>query len=218
MKTGHHMPMIRERVSTQGMIRPLEQEEDLPAFKLSPQLVGTIPEIVLMRYMAAKQAADLRFASTIKGIEKARARNIERASRDLALHAAAVQRAVGGVNGASVSDAGAGVWRLAWALDADEHPPPSSIVGRLDTEEALRFARAADKRWLVELTAAAGGNGGQGSDPPSLSSRRSAGAAAMIAVWFTTKLQRTAAVEQERGGNAGVSVNRAQVVRSVEVF
>ena len=208
--------MIRERVSTQGMIRPLEHEEDLPAFKLSPQRVGTIPEIVLVRYMAAKQAADQRFASTIKGIEKARVRNVERASRDLALHAAAVRRVASGVKGTSVSGAGAGVWRLAWALDADEHPPPSSIVGRLDTEEALRFARAADKRWLVEFTAAAGSDGGQRSGPQSLSSWRSAGAATMIAVWFTAKLQRTAVVEQER--DVGVSVNRAEAVRSVEVF
>jgi len=201
----HHRPMIRERVSTQGIIRPLEHEEDLPAFGLSPQLVGIIPESVLERYMAAKQAADQRFASTIKGIERARARNIERASRDLAQRAAAVRRyfrAAGGTNERA--------WRLGWALDADECPPPSSIVGRLDTEEALRFARAADRRWLLEPAAVAGGGGGQG-----LTASSSSSAAAMIAVWFTTKLQRTrtSIVEKE-----GISVNRAEIDRSVQVF
>lgn len=193
--------MIRERVSTQGIIRPLEQEEDLPAFRLSPQLIGITPEVVLERYMAAKQAADQKFASTIKSIEKARMRNIERASQDFAQRAAALQcylRSAGGAGGEA--------WRLAWALDADERPPPSSIVGRLDTEEAMRFAQAADKQWLLEYTAAAGGGGGK-----DLGSWRSAGAAALIAVWFAAKLQRT-------NVDAGVSVSRAEVVRSVEVF
>ena len=66
--------MIRERVLTQGIIRPLEYDEDLPAFKLC-----ITPATVLERYMAAKQAADWKFAS----IEKARMRNIERASQRL---------------------------------------------------------------------------------------------------------------------------------------
>ncbi|KAF8260352.1 hypothetical protein EI94DRAFT_913479 [Lactarius quietus] len=204
--SGDYMPMIRERVSTQGIIRPLEREEDLPAFKLSPQLVGVIPESVLERYMAAKQAADQKFASTIKGIEKARARNIERASQDFARRAAGLRRRFR-TAGSGASGVEGGVWRLAWALDADEHPPPSSIVGRLDTEEAWRFARAADRRWLLEYKTVAGG-GGPGA--PSLGSWKSAGAAAMMAVWFNTKLQRTS-------NDAGVSMSKAEVVRSVEV-
>jgi len=196
--------MIRERVSTQGMIRPLEHEDDLPAFRLSPQLIGIIPESVLDRYMAAKQAADQKFASTIKGIEKARLRNVERASRDLAQRATALRRRY-----LRLAGAGGGVWRLAWALDADERPPPSSIVGRLDTEEALRFAQAADTRWLLEFTA-----GGQGLST-SLSSWRNAGAAAMMAILFTSKLQRTGVVVEQEGGRVH---GGGEVVRSVEVF
>ena len=192
LKSGDHKPMIRERVSTQGIIRPLEHEEDLPAFKLSPQLIGITPEIVLERYMAAKQAADQKFASTIKSIEKARMRNIERASQDFAQRAVALQP--GSASG------GGEAWRLAWALDADERPPPSSIVGRLDFEEAMQFAQAADKKF----TAAAGGGAGK-------DSWRTAGAAALIAVWFSAKLQRTSI-------HAKGSMNRAEIVRSVEVF
>jgi hypothetical protein len=197
--------MIRERVSTQGIIRPLEHQEDLPAFRLSPQLIGTTPDIVLERYMAAKQAADQKFASTIRGIEKARMRNIERASQDFAQRTAALRRyfrSAGGVGGGEA-------WRLAWALDADERPPPSSIVGRLDTEEALRFAQAADKKRMLEFTAAAAGGGEKGLGT-NLGSWKGAGAAALIAVWFTAKLQRTSV-------DTGVSVSRAEVVRSVEV-
>ena len=115
--------MIRERVSTSGMIRPLEHEDDLPTFRLSPQLFGITPVIILVR--AAKQAADQKVASTIKSIEKARVRNIEFASQDFAQRAAVLQPGSAG---------GGEAWRLMWALDADEHPPPSSIVGRLDTE------------------------------------------------------------------------------------
>ena len=74
-----------------------------------------------------------------------------------------------------------------------------------DTEEAMRFAHAVDKEWLLELTAAAAGSGG-GKD----SSWRT-GAAALIAVLFSAMLQRT-------GVHAGVSVNRADVVKSVELF
>ena len=77
-KSVDQKPMIRERVSTQGIIRPHKREEDLPAFKLSgdPQLIGVTPVTVLERYMAAKQAV----ASTINNIENARMRNIECAS------------------------------------------------------------------------------------------------------------------------------------------
>ena len=38
-------------------------------------------------------------------------------------------------------------WSVAWALeDALERPPPSSLVARCDTAEALALARAATKR------------------------------------------------------------------------
>ena len=122
--------------------------------------------------MAAEQAADQTFALTIKGIEKARMRNIGRASPDFAQRAAALQLGSAG---------GEGTRRLVWAQNVDECPPPSNIVGRPDNEEAMRFARVADKKWLLELTAAAAGSsGGGGKDP-----WRTAGAADLIAVRFS---------------------------------
>ena len=57
-----------------------------------------------------------------------------RVSQDLAQHAAALQP---GSTGGSEE-----AWRRARALDADERPPPSSIVGRLDTEGAMRWTQA----------------------------------------------------------------------------
>ena len=43
-----------------------------------------------------------------------------------------------------------GSWSWAWALDADERPPPSSIVARRDTQEAVELARIADQAVLAE--------------------------------------------------------------------
>lgn len=36
-------------------------------------------------------------------------------------------------------------WTWAWAIDGNEHPPPSSIVARRDTEEARRLSKIADQ-------------------------------------------------------------------------
>ena len=47
--------------------------------------------VVLERYIAAKQATEQKFASTIRSIENAHMRDIERASQDLAQRAAALQ-------------------------------------------------------------------------------------------------------------------------------
>lgn len=141
--------MIRERVSTQGITRTLEHEDDLPAFSIPSKLVGVIPEGVLQRYLAGKENAEKKFTSITKTIEKERARNVERARNELAQRAAALRPYLSrGGHGAPSS-----TWRFAWALDASECPPPSSIAGRLDTEEALRQAQAKDQCLLLGVAA-----------------------------------------------------------------
>ncbi|KAI0301664.1 Alpha/Beta hydrolase protein [Multifurca ochricompacta] len=221
----HNKGMIRERVSTQGVVRPLEDESKLPAFQLASSDVGVIQESVLRRYLAAKEQADQKFASTIKSIEKQRARNVERASRELAQRASALRDVLrhgvgcchynnsdgGGGDGDGDGDDGMEKshhryrWRLAWALDPEERPPPSSIVGRLDTEEASRLARAADQGLLLllgALTIGAGNGGrvtgsssssgsgsGSGSTLTGLGGSLRSGAAAIMAAFFAVKLQ-----------------------------
>ncbi len=135
--------MIRERVSTQGIIRPLEPENELPALALPSDVIGIIQESVLRRYLAAKEQADQKFASIIRGVEQQRARNIDRACKDLALRTSTLRRSSTGYHAAPSSR-----WRLAWAVDPSERPPPSSISGRLDMEEALGFARELDRGLL----------------------------------------------------------------------
>ncbi len=149
--------MIRERVSTQGIIRPLDPELELPAMQVPPELVGSLSEHAMRRYVAGHARLEKKFARAIRRIEKHRLRNIDRASRDTNRHLAALQHYLDRER----TDAEAGVeasWNLAWALDADECPPPSSIVARRDTEEALKLARVADKAVLASERSLSGNN------------------------------------------------------------
>jgi hypothetical protein len=153
--------MIRERVSTRGLIRPLEPETDLPAMQVPLDHIGKLPERAIERYVKSKERSDKKFAQTIKRIEKKRLRNIDRASRDMNQHIAALQHYLDRESQAPVATSslrGTGTdrmtrstsyWNMAWALDEDERPPPSSIIARRDTEEALKLARIADKAVLA---------------------------------------------------------------------
>ena len=145
--------MIRERVSIHGIIRPLEPEPELPAMQVSPELIGTPSEHALGRYIAGNARFKKKFARTLRRIAKQRQQNLERSSRDTQLHVTALQhylereRTDGNING-----------HMDWELDADERPPPSSIVARRDTDEALRLARVADKAVLASEQALSANN------------------------------------------------------------
>jgi hypothetical protein len=144
-KSAVHQDMIRERVSTQGIIRPLEPEPELPAMQLPPELIGTLSEHAIRRYATGHARFAKKFARAIRHIEKQRLRNIDRACRDMDQHIAALQHYLDREK-TGAADAN---WTLAWALDADERPPPSSIVARRDTTEALKLARVADQAVLA---------------------------------------------------------------------
>ncbi|KAI0291222.1 hypothetical protein B0F90DRAFT_1778139 [Multifurca ochricompacta] len=148
--------MIRERVSTHGVIRPLEPESELLAMQVPPELIGTISELAIRRYIKGQEVINKKFSRTIKRIEKQRLRNIDRSNANMTQHIAALryyldkERKGGGSDGAgSGGNAEAFItppsWNMAWALDVDERPPPSSIVARRDTAEALKLARVADE-------------------------------------------------------------------------
>ncbi|KAF8267914.1 hypothetical protein EI94DRAFT_1728993 [Lactarius quietus] len=153
-RSATHQDMIRERVSIQGIIRPLEPEPELPAMQMSPELVGTLSEHALRRYITGHARFTKKFARAIRHIEKQRMRNIDRATRDTDQHIAALQHYLDREQ-TGTPDAN---WTLAWALDADERPPPSSIVARRDTAEALKLARVADKAVLASERALSANN------------------------------------------------------------
>jgi hypothetical protein len=156
--------MIRERVSTQGVIRPLEPPSSLSSLQVPPHVVGKLSELTIRRYRDAKSKFDIKFSSVLETIEKHRTKNIEAANKDTLrniAHLASRQRAPDSNSGAPPASppkrvpprygiaeglmVAAGSWSWAWALDTDERPPPSSIVSRRDTEEARLLARIADE-------------------------------------------------------------------------
>lgn len=148
--------MIRERVSTQGIIRPLEPESELHAFEVRPEAIGTLSERSVRRYINARADFDKRFAGTIKTIEKTRRRNLEHAKDDTKRSMGIFQRAFTLEENQSAENetrhgiadglkASSGSWGWGWALDGNEHPPPSSIVSRRDTTEARHLAKIADQ-------------------------------------------------------------------------
>ncbi|KAH7909353.1 hypothetical protein BJ138DRAFT_1010974 [Hygrophoropsis aurantiaca] len=158
--------MIRERVSTRGVIRPLEAESELDAFHVPSEIIGVLSELAVRRYIEGKAKFDKKFAKEIHVIEKHRKRNLELAQREGHKNMIHLQ---GSMNGRDKTgelstnkaireglEAGSGFW--AWALDADERPPPSSIVCRRDTDEARRFAQIADQAVLQDETQMSGNN------------------------------------------------------------
>ncbi|KAI0079263.1 alpha/beta-hydrolase [Panus rudis PR-1116 ss-1] len=158
--------MIRERVSTRGVVRPLEPESELAAFSLPQELIGVVSELAIRRYLDGRTKFDKKFKRAAKAIARHRKRNLELAKQDAANHMTRLQhylahddeekhRRLPGVKEALLEN---GSWSWAWALDADEHPPPSSIVARRDTKEAVRLARIADQSVLVDENTMSGNN------------------------------------------------------------
>src|ERR1700761_5451823 len=99
--------MIRERVSIQGTIRPLEPETELPAMQVPSERIGTPSDHALRRYIAGHARFEKKFARAIQRIAKDRQR----------------QRAQQHDDDSAGRD----------MLSADEHPPAGSIVARRDT-------------------------------------------------------------------------------------
>ena len=121
--------MIRECVTTHGVIRPLEPERDLPALH-DPSHLGLISPRWAQIYLAGIQRHEKKYAGTMRQI----ARRRERAIALLRSQDSATEQGTGGGEG----------WSAAWALeDSEERPPPSSLVARCDTAEALALARSA---------------------------------------------------------------------------
>lgn len=155
--------MIRERISTQGIIRPLEPEAELDAFQIPNDMIGGISELIIRRYNNSRSKFDTKFASSIKAIEKHRRQNLQRSKKDTIRNMAVLQNSLetsetAGDNQTDQTKKGikdglipsSGSWSWAWALDGLERPPPSSIVSRRDTGEARRLANIADQSVLQE--------------------------------------------------------------------
>ncbi|KIK95764.1 hypothetical protein PAXRUDRAFT_826684 [Paxillus rubicundulus Ve08.2h10] len=157
--------MIRERVSTRGIIRLLEPAEQLDALRVPPELIGVLSERAVRRYLEGKALFDKKYAKEMLTVEKHRNRNIDLAKKDISknlVHLQELQKGKGKDNAKEGTkyfrdglESSTGNW--GWAL-ADERPPPSSIVSRRDTDEARRLARIADQAVLHDEARMNGNN------------------------------------------------------------
>jgi len=134
-KSPEHQDMIRERVSIHGVIRPLEAEQDLPALQVQPEALGTISELWVHRYVAGTEYYEKKFATHAKQIAKRRERAIAKLHLRRSSHPRSTEEPEAEVSASSTG------WSLAWALEADERPPPSSLVARHDMAEARAPAK-----------------------------------------------------------------------------
>ncbi|KAF8633454.1 hypothetical protein AX17_004623 [Amanita inopinata Kibby_2008] len=142
-------PMIRERVSTQGIIRPLEPESELVACNMPSDVIGRLSERAIRRYLESSAKFNRKFARQKKTVEKHRRQNLDRAEKDAIKNLQAWEDSVTkrsdseATPGELVPSPSNGGWD--WVLDSDEKPPPSSIVARRDTDEARKLAEIADR-------------------------------------------------------------------------
>jgi hypothetical protein len=154
--------MIRERVSTKGVVRPLEHETEIGALQL--QCVGQLSEHTINRFLKEREIFDKKFSNTLKSIEKHRRRNLERSKHDMNKWLGFLRQFLHKSDDEAETEKRiesvilSPRWNWAWALDEEEDPPPSSIVSRRDTEEARKLAEVADQAVLGEDNSLSGNN------------------------------------------------------------
>jgi len=153
--------MIRERVSTSGIVRHLEPEGELAACRMPHDRVAQLSEETIRQYLVNKQKFDQRFGHTKEAIEKKRQHNLAEAEKDTIKRITVLHQSIGqkrteargeeGREDVSLErNAGQRVllssprWAWSWVLDEWENPPPSSLVARRDTEEARELAAVVD--------------------------------------------------------------------------
>lgn len=139
---------IRERVSTKGIVQPMEPEGEIKALKMPVGTVGVINELSAKRYLEAQALWDKKFKDTLKTVSKQRQKNLEhsevedKARLDRLTESAPFQKGdIDEVNKVLNSSN----WSWAWVHAGDENPPSAAIVARRDTAEARRLSKIADE-------------------------------------------------------------------------
>ncbi|CDZ97386.1 Arylacetamide deacetylase [Phaffia rhodozyma] len=161
--------IIRERVSTTGVLRPLEPEADLPGLHVPFDELAKIKELPAKRYLTGQALWDKKFAHAATKVERERKKNIHKSQEDgmkvksriveqWTKHAAERQHARGELNRQEQAENEADqesedeerIFLLDYVggkfnwLFKGESPPPSAVVSRRDTNEARKLAKIAD--------------------------------------------------------------------------
>ncbi|KAJ3812059.1 hypothetical protein F5876DRAFT_75249 [Lentinula aff. lateritia] len=86
---------IRKRVSTQGVLRPLEPFSNLLAFSIPPQLISVISERAVRRYIAGRTFFEHKFSGMKKkAIEQRRRKHLQKARKDTTRNMSALKGSV----------------------------------------------------------------------------------------------------------------------------
>lgn len=137
----------------------MEPRLEMDALRLPAELIGSISEPVIRRFMKYRDVFDNKFSHTVKSVERHRRQNLERAKADTIKRMSSLRQTLRRdvraprspgeqrLKEGLISSPG---WGWAWALDEGEDPPPSSLVSRRDTEEARKLAEIADQAFLGE--------------------------------------------------------------------
>lgn len=137
--------MLRERVATNGQIRPLEDESELTALNWPTEMTCVITEPCARRYLEGQAIWDQKYAKTAKKVAVQREKQIRQAQKETERLVAEMEARLkknpqsASVDGPGATDDTMGHALLnapsfswAWALEG-ENPPPSSLVARRDT-------------------------------------------------------------------------------------
>lgn len=147
--------MLRERVATNGQIRPLEDESKLTALNWPTEMTCVITEPCARRYLEGQAIWDQKYAKAAKKVAAQREKQIQRAQKETEKLVVEMEARLkkgsqfaGAAPGNSDDAPASGVeatdnatghallnapsFSWAWALEG-ENPPPSSLVSRRDT-------------------------------------------------------------------------------------
>lgn len=162
--------MIRERVATNGAIRPLEDESSIPACVMKLDQICVLNEESVRRYLKGQEIWERKFAKVARTIEGRRQKHLNLSTKDGRRTMDKIRRQLH-IAGEGQSPAlatepdttadenhavdlncvmektvlGSRQWKWGWALEG-ETPPPSSIVARGDTAEARSLGQFADRQ------------------------------------------------------------------------
>ncbi|BGP52936.1 hypothetical protein JCM8202v2_000493 [Rhodotorula sphaerocarpa] len=74
--------MIRERVSIDGVVRPMEPEDSMSMLHLEIEDLGVIKEAPVKRYLAGKAVLERRFKKTYKKVQKQREKHLRKSMQE----------------------------------------------------------------------------------------------------------------------------------------
>ncbi|KAH8919831.1 alpha/beta-hydrolase [Atractiella rhizophila] len=122
--------MIRERINTFGVVRPLEAEEDIAVLQRPVEEVGAIQEGAIKMYLDGFRHRDSKYKSTLRRLESEVAKKEKKAT-------AATESLFRRRKQPPPDDNLTGITKI-----PGQHPPPGSLAGRRNTADARELIKS----------------------------------------------------------------------------